>query len=67
MIAHEDWCMWRRLEEKLIYMPKVNLSFTEQFSGNNTDEAVEGYIQSDLRTRCLALLSALDSINSNDS
>lgn len=58
-----DWNHWRQVEEKVIYTPDLNLAFTEFFGGNNTDEAVTGYIQSSLPVRVDFLLAALDSLS----
>lgn len=67
MIAHEDWCMWRKLEEKVMEDLPLWDAFLLQFHPiPKMRSIVKPYMNASLRTRCLALIQALDSLKSND-
>lgn len=62
-----DWNLWREVEEKVMEDKNLWAEFSYSFfpKGDYTDqcEAMPFYMKAPLRTRCRALLSALDSLN----
>jgi len=54
-----DWGHWRMVEMKVMQTPELNQKFLEAFGGNNNEEAIQCYIETDLPKRAETLLSAL--------
>lgn len=68
MVEKEDWCAWRKIEEKIYeyshekgWANQVLQQNFEAYFLNTDTPSLTSYIHSDLRTRCLALISVLDS------
>ena len=68
MIAHDDWCMWHRLEEKMMekcligaLIQKLEDDYLESDKYDHTvlHSFTEGYMKADLPTRCKAFVSVL--------
>lgn len=56
-----DWNHFRQLEEKVFADPSLTLDFLNELHNPNGMGTLNNYVMSDLRTRCLALISVLDS------
>lgn len=56
-----DWNHFRQVEEKVFADPSLTLNFLNELHNPSGMGTLNNYVMSDLRTRCLALISVLDS------
>ena len=62
MVAHDDWSMWRQVEEKMMEDDILTLAFLRYCKrGDSAKSFVENYMKADLPTRCIAALHAVRS------
>lgn len=60
-----DWNHWRQVEEKVMKDDGFAYKFKKYFWDDAFDPFAD-YMKADLRTRCLALIAALDALPSPD-
>lgn len=67
MIANNDWCMWRKFEEKVMEDNSLFLAFCSMMKpfadSQFYDHAIRGYLLADLPARARALFIAYQSVH----